>query len=142
MLKTTYDTIKATYENFSKFKWTPEAGAFLEELWPPPGRFIPVIPLKPNKPEFYLPKYQFGLNSAMSSEGQADYQNWGGWGFLTMGLLSPLQNSNHSYGTLGQEGVLLNKGIHYASSFMLSSSTEYKYTIVSVVPSINYASGP
>ena len=68
---------------------------------PPPGHFKPVIPLKPNMPVYYLPRYEFGLESSMSKTGSASYQNWGGWGYLTMGLLSPIESNNHSYGTLG-----------------------------------------
>jgi len=37
----------------------------------------------------------------MDAEGMASYQNWGGWGYLTMGLLAPVVNNNHSFGTLG-----------------------------------------
>jgi len=52
-------------------------------------------------PVYYPPKYEFGLNSKMDAEGMASYQNWGGWGYLTMGLLAPVVNNNHSFGTLG-----------------------------------------
>lgn len=57
-----------------------------------------------------------------------------------MGLLQPTVGNNHSYGTLGQEGAINNKGYHYDPTFMLDQSNEYKYTIVSVVPSIKYDS--
>jgi hypothetical protein len=80
---------------------------------PPPGHYIPTIPIKPNIPEYYTPGLTFSLNSGLSTEGNAWYQNWGGWGYLTMGLLQPITLTNHSYGTLGQQGQYMNTGIHW-----------------------------
>jgi hypothetical protein len=110
-LRSTYEEIRSVYVNFYNFKW--KADFWLEELLPPPGHYKPTVPLKPNMPVYYPSKYNFGLNLDLSAEGQAWYQNWGGWGYLTMGLLKPIVNNNHSYGLMGQDGVNLNKGFHY-----------------------------
>ena len=69
-------------------------------LLKPPGAFAPTIPLKPAKPEYYENKYNYGLKSPVTSTNDFEFADWGGWGSLTFGLLTP-SDGDHSYGVLG-----------------------------------------